>query len=234
MSSIKFFKVTSLPAVLEPNSMYLVNTAGTLTVWMSDNTGGNALQIGGGGGGDGGGGAVPYPTRKESPKLVGDFNSFVLSILGLITNRLYIIPFTTPRPLTLTNLRIGVNNRVTGKIAHFGVYNNFKLGNGNDNPYQLLASCNNVTVGSTGDKTSPINITLQPFIVYWFAIVSDGSPTLKSVDYKSVLPSLGRVVGTNDAVTHLYKDLAIFGLPVLAPTDLLSGTGNIPGIYILE
>ena len=109
MSSIKFFKVTSLPAVLEPNSVYLVNTAGNLNVYVSNNTGTGSLQVSGGGSGLGGG-AVPYPIRKESPKLVGDFNSFALTNLHIITRRLYIIPFTTPRALTLTNLRFGVNN----------------------------------------------------------------------------------------------------------------------------
>lgn len=231
MGTIKFFKVTSLPAVLEPDSMYLVNTAGILNIHISDNTGAISLQLSGS---SGGGGLIPYPVRKESPKIIGDLNSSALTTLGLITNRLYIIPFITPRTLTLTNLRINVNVRSSGNKVNIGIYNNIKIGNGNDNPYQLVGSVTNISLSTTGDKDGLINFTFEPGTLYWIALISNGAPTLKAIDLNSITPSLGRLIGSNTAVTHLYKNMLISDLPVLSPTDLLSGIGNIPGVYLIE
>lgn len=231
MSSIKFFKVTSLPAVLEPDSIYLVNTAGILSIHISDNTGTDTLQLSGS---SNGGGLIPYPVRKETPKIVGDNNIYALTTQAMITRRLYIIPFVTPRPLTLTKLRISLTAQSAGS-ASIGIYNNIKIANGNDNPYQLLASVTGLNTGNpTGNKDATIDYTLEPNTLYWFGIMTSAAPTLRAVNIYSIAASLGRTVGANTGISHLYKDNATFGLPAVAPTDLLSGTTNIPAIYLVE
>lgn len=86
MSSIKFFKVTSLPAVLEPNSVYFVNTAGILTVHVSDKDGVSSISLLEGINGN----TFPYLVRKESPKVVGDTNGTALATLGVNTRRMFL------------------------------------------------------------------------------------------------------------------------------------------------
>ncbi len=230
MSSIKFFKVTSLPAVLEPNSVYLVNTAGSLNIHISDNTGASALQLSGG---NTGGGLIPFPVRKETPKIVGDNNIYALTTQAMVTRRLYFIPFITPRELTLTAFRISVTNQSNGN-AGVGVYSNIKIANGNDNPYELLTSVTLPTGGGNGNKDIASNFVFQPNTLYWVGVMCSSAPTLRAVNIYSIASSLGRVVSSNAGVSHLYKDYAAFGLPALGPTDLISGTSNIPAIYLVE
>lgn len=231
MSSIKFFKVNSLPAVLEPNSVYLVNTAGILTMHISDNAGATSLSLTASGGS--GNGDNPYPVRKESPKIVGDIAQTALGTLPLVTRRLYVIPFITPRSLTLTNLRFSVIAGSNGTIS-MGIYDNIKLANGNDNPGNLLASVSGLNSSGNQNRDGPLTFTFQPNTLYWLALTPTGAPTLRAVTVASVQGSLGRVVSTNNGVTHLYKDYTVFTLPAIGPTDLLSGTGNIPAIYLVE
>lgn len=230
MSSIKFFKVTSLPAVLEPNSVYLVNTAGSLNIYISDNTGTSALQLSGG---NTGGGLIPYPVRKETPKIVGDNDSYALSTLAMVTRRLYFIPFITPRELTLTAFRISVTSQSDGNAA-VGVYSNIKIANGNDNPYELLTSVTLPTGGSNDNKDAASNFIFEPNTLYWVGIMCSSAPTLRAVHIYSIASSLGRVVSNNASVSHLYKNYTTFGLPAIGPTDLVSGTSNIPAIYLVE
>lgn len=230
MSSIKFFKVTSLPAVLEPNSVYFVNTAGSLTIHISDNTGASAIQLSGGNTGNG---LISFPVRKETPKIVGDNNIYPLATQAMVTRRLYFIPFVTPRELILKNLRISVTGQSAGNAA-VGVYDNIKIANGNDNPYQLLTSATLSTGAPNGDKTVANTFTFEPNVLYWVGIMCSSAPTLRAVNIYSMASSLGRVVSSNNGVSHLYKDYATFGLPALGPTDLLSGTSNVPCIYLVE
>lgn len=230
MSSIKFFKVTSLPAVLEPNSIYLVNTAGSLNIHISDKTGASVLQLSGG---NTGGGLIPYPVRKESPKIVGDNNIYALATQAMVTRRLYIIPFITPRELTLTNLRISLTGSSNGTAA-VGIYDNIKLANGNDNPYQLLESVTMSTGNPAANKDAASTFVFEANKLYWVGIMCSSAPTLRAVNIYSVASSLGRVPSSNTGVSHLYKDYTTFGLPALGPTDLLSGTTNIPAIYLVE
>ncbi len=152
----------------------------------------------------------------------------------MITRRLYIIPFVTPRPLTLSKLRINTTAQANGTAA-IGIYNNIKIANGNDNPYQLLASVTGLSTSNpTGNKDAAIAYTLEPNTLYWFGIMTSGAPTLRAVNIYSVASSLGRTVSANTGISHLYKDYPAFGLPAIAPTDLLSGTSNLPAIYMVE
>lgn len=232
MSAIKFFKVNVLPAVLEPDSIYFVNTAGILTIHITDKEGISSLQLSGAGG-SGSGGSDPYPVRKESPKIVGDLSLSALTTLALITRRLYVIPFITPRSLTLTNLRISVTAGSNGNI-NLGIYNNIKLANGNDNPGNLIASVTGLNSSGNQNRDGAINFTFQPDTLYWLALMPSSAPTLRAVSVASIPSGLGRVVSTNNGVTHLYKDYTTFGLPSLGPSDLLNGTGSIPAIYLVE
>lgn len=230
MDSIKFFKVTSLPAVLEPNSVYFINTAGILTVHISNNTGSSTVQLSGG---NTGGGLIPYPVRKENPKVVGDLNASALVTQAIVTRRLYIIPFVTPRELTLLGSIINVTGSPGGN-ALIGIYDNIKLANGSDNPHQLLVSTPISTSAPTGNKFGNIFFKFEPNVLYWIGFMCSAAPTLRAVNAASVASSLGRITGNTAGVTHLFRNYTTFGLPVLGPTDLISWTTNIPAIYLVE
>lgn len=60
------------------------------------------------------------------------------------------------------------------------------------------------------------------------------APTLRAINIYSMASSLGRTVNNTTGPSHLYKDYATFGLPVIAPTDLLAGVTNVPCIYMVE
>ena len=179
-------------------------------------------------------GAFPFVNRKDSPKIVGDFSSVALGTLGVITKRLYLIPFQTPKKIILSNLRVNVTTVSSGTSCEIGIYNNILLSNGNDNPNKLIASVTNVPLTTTGDKTSPINFTFNEDILYWIGIICLGAPTLRALTVSSMAPTMGRVSASNNANTHLYKNLTVSNLPTVAPTDLTISTGSIPAIYLVE
>jgi hypothetical protein len=234
METIKFFKVTSLPAVLEPNSMYLVNTAGILSIHISDNTGLDSIQLSGSGGAGGNGGLIPFPVRKETPKIAGDNNLYPLTTQAVVTRRFYVFPFVTPRTLTTTNLRISTTAQAAGTVS-VGIYNNIKIANGNDNPYQLLASVSGLsTANPTGNKDAALAFTFEPNTLYWIGFVASSAPTVRAINVYSMASSLGRTVSANTGPSHLYKDYATFALPALAPTDLLSAITSVPAVYLVE
>lgn len=229
MSSIKFFKVTSLPAVLEPNSVYFVNTAGTLTVHVSDKDGIGSISLLDGINGN----TFPYLVRKESPKIVGDTSATALATIGVNTRRMYFIPFISPRDIILTNVKVRVTGGSSGNIL-LGIYDNTKLVNGNDNPFNLVSPELTASAANNGDKLMPVTMTLLAGKIYWFGIMCSAAPTLQAVPLSSIQAALGRSTTGTTAITHLYKDYPTFAIPTLAPNDLLGGTGNIPAIYLIE
>lgn len=230
METIKFFKVNALPSVLEPNSVYLVNTDGNLSIYVSNNTGSSSIKLTNSGLMDTG--LIPYPVRKETPKVVGDIVANPLTGAALITRRLYIIPFITPRVINLTGLRINVIVASTGSVS-LGIYSNTKLDNGNDNPHELLVS-GTTDSNSAGDKTALIDFIIKPNTLYWFGLMASSAPTLRSINISSVYPSLGRIPNNTNASTHLYSDYAVFGLPSIAPANLSNGLTRVPCIYLIE
>jgi len=231
MSSIKFFKVTSLPAVLEPNSVYLVNTAGILSMHISDRDGVNSFKLSDSGGM--GGGTVPYLVRRDSPKIVGDTNGLALQMLSVITRRLYLIPFTSPRDINLINIRLRISGSGNSDVL-LGVYDNTNLVNGNDNPFNLISPSLSTRITGMSDRIIPLTMTLQANTLYWFGIICSSAPNLFAVPLGGIQSSLGRFLTTTASVTHLFRDYGTFMLPALAPTDLTAGSGIIPAIYLGE
>jgi len=233
MNSIKFFKVTSLPAVLEPNSMYLVNTAGVLTAHISDNTGVSALQLSGGGG-QNHTGILPYPIRGVSSRVVGDVDASALVTLGLITRRLYLSPFVTSRPLRLLGFRVGVAAAAVNSSVDIGIYNNISHF-GEDQPGQLLASSGAIPTTIVGDRTQFCNFLFNTNTLYWIGLIAIGAPTLRALNLNSIMPSLGRLPNGGVTVTHLRRNYDVdSGVPSIGPLDSLNGVGSIPAIYLSE
>lgn len=184
--------------------------------------------------GSNGTGALPIVTRKEVSRILGDVNGVALSTLGLVTKRLYMFPFQTPKMFKANKVKISVTSQGSNSGVSVGIYNNTKLTNGSDNPGDLLDSVDTLITTSTGDKEAVIDFSFNKDMLYWVAVLCYGAPTIRALPPAAIYPYLGRVANSTAIYTHLYKSLTNSVLPAIAPTDLTINTGNIPAVYISE
>lgn len=95
---------------------------------------------------------------------------------AMTANQLYAIPFTVPRAITIDRLAVEVTTGADGKYVRVGVYNNGT----NLYPGTLNTDVGTALVTNTGIKAVTItgNLSLTKGL-YWMAIVSDGTPSLR-------------------------------------------------------
>jgi hypothetical protein len=231
MATLRFAKVvSSLPATLTPNTLYLVRTGAGFDLYVSDATGSIAYPVN----------AptavaapqIAYPKRSATPKIVGDVAGAALTTLTLTASRLHFIPLVVPRNVTLTGLRISVTTALAG-TASIGIYGNTVV-NGDDAPGSLLASVTGLNTGTTGDKTGSLSVTLQAGTLYWACMIASAAATIRALSVASQQTALGRFVNNTTAVSYLYAAGSGATLPATAPTTLTAGSGAAPAIYLLE
>lgn len=234
MAAIRFAKVVAgLPATLAPDTLYLVRSGAGFDLFLSDATGAIAYPVNPSGGASiDNAGAIAWPKRSATPRIVGDVGGTALTTLSLTAARQYFVPFTVPRTLQLTGLRISITTAASG-TASVGIYDNTKIG-GDDAPGALLASATGLNTGSTGNKDGALSLTLNPGQIYWASLIASAAATLRSLAVGSVQTSLGRTPNNTTVISHLYAAGAGSTLPMTAPTTLTAGTGNCPAIYLLE
>lgn len=184
--------------------------------------------------GNNGTGAVPFVSRTESAKILGDAVASALGSLAVITKRIYFFPVQFQKQTKISKLRVNVTNSASNSVCSVGIYNNKRLTTGNDNPGNLLEFVDTLITTTTGDKDAATAFTFNKDTLYWIGVVCGGAPTLRALTISSLYTHLGRVPNTNNAYTHLYKNLTNYVLPTVAPTDLTISTGNIPAVYIVE
>lgn len=237
MAVVRFAKVVgSLPAPLDPDTLYLVRTGAGFDLYCSDMTASIAHALNGsGGGGTWPGPSIAYPKRTATPKIVGDVAGTALTTQALTAARQYFMPLVVPRPVTLTGLRISVTTARAGS-ANLGIYANAVVG-GNDAPGSLLAAISStLDTGTVGDKTGSFGtaLTLNPGTLYWASLIGSAAATLRALAVGSVQSALGRTVNNTTVISHLYAAGSGSTLPATAPTSLTNGTGNCPAIYLME
>jgi len=230
MATLRFAKVVaSLPAMLDPDTLYLVRVGQGFDFYVSDATGSIAYPVNA----PAAPAQIAYPKRSATPKIVGDVNGTALTTLALTASRQYFIPLVVPRNVTLTGLRISVTTAATG-TASIGIYGNTKVG-GNDAPGTLLASVTGLNTGAVGDQTGALNFTLQAGALYWASMIASAAATVRALAAASRGADLGRTVNNTTAITHLYAAGSGSTLPVTAPTTLTASAGGAtPAIYLLE
>ena len=225
MTAIRFAKVVaSLPAALDPHTLYLVRAGAGFDLHLSDATGAIAYPVN-----------APldaWPRRSATPKIVGDVNGTALTTQALTAARQYFVPFTVPRRTTLTGLRLSVTTAATG-LASIGLYGNTQVA-GDDAPGSLLASVTGLNTGSTGDKTGSLNVTLLSGQLYWVSLIASAAATVRALSVAGVQAALGRTPNNTTVISHLYAAGSGSTLPATAPTTLTAGTGNCPAIYLVE
>lgn len=213
-----------------PGSVPAALAAGEVAMQLAD----HRLFVGGGAAAGYPLGCQPlaYPKRVATPKIVGDVAGTALTTQALTAARQYFVPFTVPRSVVLTGLRISVTTAATGS-ASIGLYGNTHVA-GDDAPGSLLAQVTGLNTGSTGDKTGSLNVTLLPGQLYWASLIASAAATVRALAVGSVHPALGRTANNTTAITHLFAAGAGSTLPDPAPTALSNGTGSCPAIYLLE
>ena len=228
MSVIRFHKVVaSLPTTLDPDTLYMVRAGEGFDLYMSDSTGSIAHPINI----RPHAGAIAWPRRSATPKIVGDVASTTLTTTVFTSQRLSFVPFTVPRQVELTGLRISITTAATG-TASIGIYSNTQV-SGDDAPGDLLAGVTGLDTSTTGDKTGTLSYALNPGTIYWACLITSANPAGRAVPTGAAQMSLGRQVNSTGAIAYLYAGGSGSTLPSTAPTSLTAGTGTIPAIYLV-
>lgn len=179
---------------------------------------------------------TPWPVRKDTPKIAGDWGGTALSTQAITASRQYFIPVTVPRAMPLVSLRLSVTTASAGTVS-IGLYNNTQDGSGNDTPGNLVASVKGLDTSATGDKTGAIaagGYTLQPGVLYWVSLIGSAAATLRALAVGSIQAVLGRTVGNTTVISYLYVAGSGSTLPATASTSLTAGTGSCPAVYLVE
>lgn len=131
----------------------------------------------------------------------------------------YAYPFPVVRDITIDKLSIEVRTAATGKKVRFGIYKD----DGNIYPGDLLLDVGEVDVGTLGVKAVIVDQPLSKGL-YWFAVLSDGTPALRIIETAfapmGITPDdLGKFY------TYWYKTLTFNPLPDSFPAG--ASRGNI-------
>lgn len=91
-----------------------------------------------------------------------------------VNGKLYAVPFSVPRAITIDRIAIEVATAESGKSIRLGIYKNGT----NLYPGELLLDAGTVSGASTGLKAITISQPLSKGL-YWLVLVSDCTATLK-------------------------------------------------------
>lgn len=137
-----------------------------------------------------------------------------LQSAALVANILRAMPFIAPaRGGTLDRLAFAVTSFVAGN-ARIGLYTN--TSDSVIYPDALLADSGSISTGSNGVKTYTLSQTLTPGRMYWLAIVSDSTATIRTLNGAST----GNLMG--NPASFLVNPYV--GLSVSFTYDVLPGT----------
>lgn len=148
---------------------------------------------------------------------------------ALVANRLYFVPFFVVRAFRVTQL--GVKIEATGGTKiRLGVYSNQT--SGNDRPYERLIQTGNLSTSPTGIKSASISFNLEPGVLYWYGIASDGNPLVKAEDIIYAGSMLGWQDTENTMISALYQNLSAgwSELPATASASACESS-NIPLVF---
>ena len=112
--------------------------------------------------------------------------------LAITANELYGVPLVVARNITVDRIAFEVTGAgAGGTTARMGIYNNGT----NLYPGTLLLDAGTVSVASTGIKAITIAQAL-PKGIYFLALVSDGTPTIRAVNQSGSTNRLLGILGT--------------------------------------
>lgn len=166
------------------------------------------------------------------PVASGGYHSALVSAGALTTvagaaNRLDFVPFIPSRGFTCNELGIEVTTLLAASLAHVGIYDDL---NGAPNA-KLAASASALDCASTGVKTAAISQALSAGSVYWLAVLTSATQTLRGIPLAGLLPIGAPASGT--AINVLRRaTFAFAALPATAPATVL--TSAVPARLLLK
>jgi hypothetical protein len=172
---------------------------------------------------------VPSGQRQVASATGGS----ALSTLALVAARAHYVPFTVPRPMTLSALGVSVSTAAAG-TGTLGIYDS----DGDatyDYPGTLLASSTTgaINTGTTGTKLASVDITLIPGHVYFAGLVNSSAATVRAVALAGIQPLLGFTDNSTTAITMLTTASTTNVLPTTPGAPTVQVTA-IPAIYLVE
>lgn len=207
---------------------YLVTDEGRLAVGTAANAYSTAALRGEGQ-------VFPWVRRIDAPRIAGDIAGATLTTLALDRSRLYYVPFSVPRSVTLTGLRISVTTAAAGQ-ANLGIYGT-AIVSGSEAPGNLIAAIDaTLDTGATGERFGLFAsyLTLHPGRIYWAALIcSAAAATVRALAVGNIAPAIGRQVNNTGIISHLFAAGSGATLPATAPA-VSNGVGSIPAIYLVE
>jgi hypothetical protein len=148
---------------------------------------------------------------------------------GVVTaNRLYAIPFVTPKGITVDRIGINVTTLVVG-VAMLGIYADNGI-----YPGSLLLNAGVVSTGATGVQSITISQALSANTLYWLVLVANAAPTLRAFDVGSMVSILGYANTLPTAPNaSLYVAFTYGPLPATFPgsATLVTAAGT-PAIFV--
>jgi len=142
-------------------------------------------------------------------------------------NRLYAIPFVVARAMSVDRISCFVSGAAVGKVARCGIY-----ANGTNNvPGALVVDGGEVSVATTGLKTAVISEALTKGL-YWVAVVSDGSPTLRGHSQNGVIMLVGTMSDGTSYQMGWYAAHTYGALPDPFGTPTKHTLTTIPGVSL--
>lgn len=224
-SRLKIHKIiSSLPSTLEPDALYFVRVGQGFDLYLTDTTGSVAYSI------NSSSSVNPVPLPGVVPKPFG-INDYIVpyavggtagTTLALTANRIYWIPVYM-YPCTITEVAINVTTAATGNV-NVGIYN----ANSALQPNSLIYSSITFNTSTTGIKSDTNSFTISQGGVYWFALFTSGTATLRAV---ALAAGKSLALANLGTANTLYWTTSNTSLPDTAPTSgYTAGSTAIPAI----
>lgn len=122
----------------------------------------------------------PPSVAAISGRYYGQRNNYggVAATMALVANTLYAVPFTAPRAMALDRLGLNITGAAAGgKLLRLGLY----LATPYGLPDVLIVGSGALAADATGVALATVDAKLKAHALYYFACVSDGTPTVTSL-----------------------------------------------------
>jgi len=165
--------------------------------------------------------------------IAGASGGTALSAFTLVSHRIYYVPFTVPRAMTLVALGVSISTLLAG-TGRLGIYENAPETT-YDRPGKLLVEGGStINTGATGTKVTTVDITLEPGVLYWAAWVTSSASGIRAVPVAGLMPSLGWTDNSTTVIGFMYESAASATLPTESTATLTAMAAVTPAIYLCE
>jgi hypothetical protein len=166
-----------------------------------------AVPEGGGGGTDKSNGFMPPMMLLQDaadywcPYMIRWQNA--VTTFYLVSNRLYLFPFSVEADITVSKIAIQVSGGAAGTYLSLAFYNSSDAPN--RRPTTLIGYFE-FDVGTSGVKSEiPSSLTFEKGKIYWAAFISNGTPTLKAAYNGDQIFTIFNLSGTTTNIYNSYQ-----------------------------